>query len=259
MNHGEKIQELLGLHQAFHSDLQVDQFITYRAGGTLYGMFVQAVRELHGRLHSMAQMFLDREEAKAKEDLAEAKRKELVGELPNERNWSKVQWAELRLAEVDILRERHKALQIDGYLADTLREVNLFYGQAVALKARLGDLTPERRRELDRATWRFWIRKEAALDFLERGPGAPLSRKVVELIWAFPPEERMALKEECSADPAKLIQEMETRDPIPDWRPANLTLADVRNGVNLNGHRTIGTDERPSNGGNALPGEADTD
>ena len=43
------IDDLLLDHQEFHSDLQMDSFITLRAGGTLYGCYKQALRELSTR------------------------------------------------------------------------------------------------------------------------------------------------------------------------------------------------------------------
>ena len=43
------ISELLVDHQEFHSDLQMESFITLRAGGTLYGCYKQALRELSTR------------------------------------------------------------------------------------------------------------------------------------------------------------------------------------------------------------------
>src|SRR5438445_2833578 len=51
------ISELLADHQEFHSDLQMDAFITLRSGGTLYGCYKQALRELATRVRALRERY----------------------------------------------------------------------------------------------------------------------------------------------------------------------------------------------------------
>jgi hypothetical protein len=54
-------------------------------------------------------------------------------------------------------------------IRDTTREAALFYRVASELKAELGEITEERRVELDREEWRWWHLKRAAIAKLTTG------------------------------------------------------------------------------------------
>src|SRR5579863_2272034 len=55
-----ELSDLLTDHQEFHSDLQMDSFITARSGGTLYGCYKQALRELATRVRALRERYFGR-------------------------------------------------------------------------------------------------------------------------------------------------------------------------------------------------------
>jgi hypothetical protein len=68
------------------------------------------------------------------------------------------------------LRAAHGHLEeAERGIRDTTREAALFLRVASDLKAELGEITEERRIELDRQEWRWWHLKRAALSKLTTG------------------------------------------------------------------------------------------
>ena len=61
-----KLQDLLQDHQLFHSQFQQDYFITLKAGGTLYGQYKQALRELYKRFRGLRETICDKRIAEIK-------------------------------------------------------------------------------------------------------------------------------------------------------------------------------------------------
>lgn len=68
-------------------------------------------------------------------------------------------------------------------LADTEREFLRFYALGVALKERIGPLTPERRACLEEELWEHRVKCHSAVDFISQGR---LSSSTVELLQACP-------------------------------------------------------------------------
>jgi hypothetical protein len=56
-----KLNELFADHQLYHSEFQMDNLITLRAGGTLYGQYKQALRELYKRYRGLKQLYGEKE------------------------------------------------------------------------------------------------------------------------------------------------------------------------------------------------------
>jgi hypothetical protein len=122
---------LLSDHRHFHSEWQCDYAITVRAGGTPYGCYVQAVRELHKRWRGLRELY-----ANAKSPDGPAERFEAA-----------------------------------GVIRDTEREFLRFYGQAVALRRSLGladdqAMPDDMRERLDVQMWSYRLRAMAAVDFI---------------------------------------------------------------------------------------------
>lgn len=157
------IEELLADHQLYHSEFQQDRFITIKSGGTPYGCYKQALREIHKR-HSVVQE-LEMQIEEAKIDLEE------MPENGDRRN---------------SIQKRRKTLQIEGLeltLTETRRELNRFHEQAAGLKSHLGELTDARRDELDREFWEHRIRSMMAVECQVSGrPGA----STIELLQCIP-------------------------------------------------------------------------
>ena len=59
--------------------------------------------------------------------------------------------------------------ELERGIRDTKREAALFYRVASEIKSKLGEITEERRAELDREEWRWWHLKRAAIAKLSAG------------------------------------------------------------------------------------------
>lgn len=160
MIEADTLRSLLATYRPFHSAHQIDHYIVARAGGTPYGMFKQAVRELRGRWQGLCTLYIEREEMRRKE-------------TPTN----------------DLERARHQ-MQVEGIevqIKDTEREFRRFYAHAVKLKAHLGELTDERIDALETEHWMHKLKQQAALDLLSEGR---VKRDTLELLMALDPETR---------------------------------------------------------------------
>lgn len=183
------LQQLLNDHQLYHSDLQMDSFITMRSGGTTYGMYKQALRELFKRYRGLKEQYPARELLLL--DIEELETTQSKRE--------KIELAKKRMALDDMNRG----------IRDTEREFNHFYAQAKALKDIIGELTPEKRNKLDMEMWIFKAKENAAFDYITRGS---LSKGTVELVQYMPTDIRIQIfKEITERDTAK------NRAKILDW------------------------------------------
>lgn len=174
----KELLALLGDHQLFHSDLQMDCFITAKEGGTPYGQYRQALRELHKRYGGLKELYTERELAAIDLD-----------ELSQESKPSDTEFDERRRK----VRAAQARMKLDGLartVADSEREFRRFYAQAMALKKTVGELTPGRRRELDLKFWLHRLKTLAALDVLAQGRVGP---SVIALWHCLPAELRRSL------------------------------------------------------------------
>lgn len=162
------LQTILGDHRHFHSNWQIDHAITAKAGGTLYGCYKQAVRELHKRWRGLRGLYAERAKLTTDTDAATG-----------------LQRAERVL----------QGVETDHVIADTEREFLRFWGQAVACRRALGiadgDAMPvDMRERLESEFWEYQIKALAAVDFITTGR---LSRNTVEILVATRGEQRQRL------------------------------------------------------------------
>ena len=164
------VEELLADHQLYHSEFQQDRFITIKSGGTPYGCYRQALREIQKRYSAVQELELQIEEARI--DLEE------MPENGDRRN---------------SIQKRRKTLQIEGLeltLNETRRELNRFHEQAAGLKSHIGELTDARRAELDREFWEHRIRSMMAVECHVYGrPGT----STIELLQCIPKDMQVRL------------------------------------------------------------------
>lgn len=187
------VDQLLRDHQPLHSDLQIEAWILTEGNWTDWGRYQQALRELHGRRAAIES--LSRETDLALLDLrALERRRPLFGRDRRER------W------RIRVEAQQCKVRDLFATVIDTQREFERFHQLAAELKASLGEITPARRRELDRETWMTRIRYMAAIDFQFHGRMSPA---LVRMVAALPPELRHAALE-TARDPAKLMKTVET-------------------------------------------------
>ncbi len=192
------LQDLLKDHKLYHSEFQQDYFITGRSGGTQYGQYMQALRELYKRVRGLREAYCDREKLQLEiEEKAE--------ESNSEDRFKK------GYAEIEYKRKSMQMEEIERSIHDTEVEFKRFYQQAVFLKEKIGELTDEKRRELDYDMWVYKVKEAAAIDFITVGR---LSANTYELITSFPWKERIELIKKFRGENEikQLIQWYETRD-----------------------------------------------
>jgi len=190
------LKKLLADHQLYHSEFQQDYFITVRAGGTEYGQYKQALRELSKRYRGLKELYAEKELLQIDiDELTEVKTRDKFVKRRNE-----IKRTQKIMAMEDI----------DSNIKDTEREFERFYQQAVALKEKIGELTPLKRSILDRDMWEFKIKEMASIDFICNGK---LSASTVELVMCVPRETRKDLLNQISQR-KELIDWYEKREDV---------------------------------------------
>lgn len=124
----------------------------------------------------------------------------------------KIKRAEGSLIEkVDFEYERNKIKcgqkimsmeDLDRNIKDTEREFIRFYSQAVSLKEKIGELTPENRKQLDEEMWVFNIKKLSAMDVATTGS---VQKNTLELIMAAPVKIRIKTLEDLKPQNRKAL------------------------------------------------------
>ena len=171
------LKELLKDHQLFHSEFQQDYYITTKAGGTMYGQYKQALRELYKRIRGLREAYCDRE--KLEVEIAEQK---FLSESND--NFKR------RYAEIEHKRKVMQREEINRLINDTERECKRFYQQACYLKKEIGELTDEKRRKLDEEMHIYKLKEMFILDKTCLGR---LSKTTYEFLHALPYKKRQQL------------------------------------------------------------------
>ncbi len=167
------INELLKDHQLYHSDFQMDRFITMRSGGTEYGQYKQALRELDKRRRGLKELYV--EKALLKLEI------------------NKLNFPIIRHFKKNKINNGKKIMameDLDKNIFDTEREFKRFYSQAECLKVKIGELTPEKKEQLEIEMWEFKIKELCLLDQVSTGK---VSKNTYELIGVCPPNIRKEL------------------------------------------------------------------
>lgn len=173
-------------HQEFHSDLQMDHFITIKAGGTTYGQYKQALRELQKRYHGLKSLYISQERLAVD-----------IEELEYKLEQDGMQSFDKRRLELDLIEKRMTEESFNLTLKDHIREFNRFYAQARQLKKKIGELTPEKREKLEHEYWLHRIRLQAGFDLMM---GGGLDRGRMEMIMSLNAEDRNNLLAEISSN-----------------------------------------------------------
>jgi hypothetical protein len=189
MTTADQFIEFLSDYQGGMSQFQDDYLVTVRAGLTNYGMYKQALREMMTRLRSIAQAYytheiLDIEIAELMEQAEMAQGYELARIV-----------AELKLKRVNSVFEQKRVSELEA-------ELSRFWQQAHHFKALVGEITPERRRELENEYWdallteRFVLSGGVPNDKLLRDVGSmpPTLRR--EMVLKYTPENYSVLRQQ---------------------------------------------------------------
>lgn len=172
----EGIRGLLADHQRYHSEFQISYFMIASNGLTPYGMYKQCLRELDRRHSILCELYGERE---------------LLEMQLRERWWNPwLRRLSIRL-RVGHARRMMQFRQLCENITDSERETEQLYEHAVDLKKHVGELTDERRRELDVEFWQAKLRRNAALDVASGSGLGEMSRGTLDLLWSVPLEMRL--------------------------------------------------------------------
>lgn len=172
------LKALIDDHEVYHSDLQMDRFIVGKSGGTDFGMYKQALRELHKRYRGLKELYYNRDKLTVE-----------IDEMDDGKNVPMEQYA-ARLHAIEINRKRMGMEDLNLNILHTEREFKRFFAQAVALKERVGELTPETRAKLDLDMWVHRAKEGAAFDLLVNGRIGP---GTMEMVHSLPPTAKREL------------------------------------------------------------------
>lgn len=171
------LKELFKDHQIEMSEFQDDYFVTKKAGGTLYGQYKQSLRELHKRYRTLRELTYDREKIQVEID------KKLHEATNLEDEFDK------KLAEIESRRMMSQMEEFELSFENTMRQFTRFYQHACSLKNSLeeehGELTPEKRYELEEHMWEHKMRDMICLDLSTQGRISPTT---LEFIQSMPHE-----------------------------------------------------------------------
>jgi hypothetical protein len=191
---------LLRDHQLYHSNFQMDHFITVRAGETQYGQYKQTLRELFKRYRGLKELYVGRELLQV--DIDELECKEIPASEHNHRR-NKINLAKYRMDMEDLERN----------ISDTEREFKRFYAQTDALKAQIGELTPKKRDKLDQEMWAHKLKTMVAVDYITKGR---IGENALTFIRSIPKEMRKPLLAEIKDQKALLVWFDDFDIPLPD-------------------------------------------
>jgi hypothetical protein len=161
----KKVEKLFLDFHPEHSEFQIENFIIGGQGGT-WAQYRQVLRELGGR-HEGVKAF--RSEIICKKKEVETERRKWF------KNRRKI---ERLLKEIESSKASFKP---------KAREYFTLCRLATNLKRKIGEITPQKRRELEAEMWVEKARRMAAIDLISIGG---LHRSTVEFITSFPRELR---------------------------------------------------------------------
>ena len=195
----ENLKELLNDHQIYHSDFQMDNFITIRSGETQYGQYKQALRELFKRYRGLKELYVARELLQV--DIDELEFEEIPSLKYNHRR-----------NMINLTKHRMDMEDLERNIEHTEREFKRFYAQVNALKKEIGELTPEKQNKLDQEMWIHKLKSMVAIDYITKGR---IGENALAFMRSIPKEIRKPLLAEIK-NHDKLIKWYENFDtPLP--------------------------------------------
>ena len=200
------LKQLLDDHQTGMSQFQDDFLVTTRAGGTLYGQYKQALRELYKRFRGLRELTSNR--ARLQIDI-----EELEFDIKSATGFPKKRKIVDRKEKIMLMEEANRVVK------DTKREFMRFYQQAAYLKEKIGELTDEKRHQLDMKMWEFRIKEMAVIDWVTSGR---LRNSTFEFLHACPKDMKARLANAIKRENQnKLVDWYDTKEEqyIPDNLP----------------------------------------
>jgi ribosomal protein S18 len=175
----EELRKLLDDFDESYDTFQLERLVVGRAGGTHYGMYKQALRELNGRIESLKQMYLELEEINV--DMTENVKK---------RSNPKTDSYESERCVIRVKKCLLRKDTLDRKMDRAIKEINRLYDMAMALKKWVGEITPEKRKHFETELHSYHIKLAMALELFVQGR---LSYGSVESLYAMTTEQRIEL------------------------------------------------------------------
>lgn len=172
-----RASSLLHDHEPGHDDTQIALWVIKKNGLTPWGEYRQCLREIDKRFSALENCVIDLDENRQR-----------IADL-HVTDRGPVRDCALRRANIEKLAilQRRRTLT---------RELEVFVELAEQRRSELGEITPERRVDLDRE---FWIRKLAFQAKAELLATGTMSANLLELLACLPGDEQAAILESIHA------------------------------------------------------------
>ena len=164
------LDKLLKDYNPKHIRYQISNYIIALNGRTKYGQYKQVLREIFPRVNNIAQ--------------ADAEIKILELEIKNQEEPTFEKFG--NKTEMEKIKQQRKHVQLKqqkDHLAIQLKEFKDFFSIALQLKEELGELTEERKEELEKEYWITTFKEKIALELACNGR---VNEKTLETILAMP-------------------------------------------------------------------------
>jgi hypothetical protein len=170
----DKIKIILKDDEVQHSDFQVEHFIIGKQGD-VWAQYKQCLREIKGRIESIRSI------------------KDQIEVFRTKANGSRLFWPSKKNRAIDAVNKKRAIEQINNLLNDVIgteRELGRFVSLAEKLKAELGEISAERRYQLETESWKNKGIKMAAIDILATGR---ISNQTYDFIFSLPKDSQLEL------------------------------------------------------------------
>lgn len=182
----EKAAPVLADWRPEHTPIQLAHFVIgNHSAGTVWGAYVQSMRELSGRVESLRSSEFQLEELQLAVREAKLDREDAGSGGGGPRGELAVDKAHLALR-----RAEASLKAAESHRESARREVATVLALALQAREAVGELTEERRLELE---WEFWATSFAQKIAFLRASGAPISDEIALSIPRFPERHRNVL------------------------------------------------------------------
>lgn len=194
------ISELEDDYQIYHSNFQINNFITLGEDFNMWGCYKQSLRELMKRIGVYRESYCN-------DKILDIKIRQIEHKLLTETDEF-----EIELLNVDLLRKKLKVSESKKNLDEIVRELTQFWKHSQILKTRLesvnGKLTKEIKEGLETTYWKDKYKQQLAFDMLK--DGKPTESQ--NLLSNFNIDVKIDLLKECPPETA--IEQYKSKHPI---------------------------------------------
>jgi hypothetical protein len=203
-----KYEELIKDFDKYHSEFQQDNFIIGSSSGTIYGKYKQSLRELESRVNTLKNSIFDFENKKLdleklnldvennklslKSMKSELEENNFGSDLDKSLFVNSIKALEIDLKRLDMLKNRLiiSLWDMENNILEIKKELIRFYEHAITYKKELGELSEDKKRQLEKE---FWVDKAMNMASIDLIMTNSLQKPTYEMILSFPREERVGI------------------------------------------------------------------